>query len=175
MNAAEEMVKTIKAMNDLVQTLFDPRTYFGKLEPDEIREFLSDLAKGYLEISQLNMETYFKILSELPKGDAEEILKIYLGYISKLEDIFAKMSDNPVYSAYVNAINKMYVRTLRTIQNFNSAVLHSLGFVSRRDVVALSEAYVDLKGDINRESRRILEEVKALRQELEKLKKEVKS
>ncbi|MEM4524689.1 MAG: hypothetical protein QXF29_06305, partial [Archaeoglobaceae archaeon] len=83
---------------------------------------------------------------------------------------YAEYMNNAVVSAIVNAINKAYLRGLQNIQNFMSTILHSMGMVSRKDIIALSEAYVDLKGDIKKEARKIREEIKILREEIEKIK-----
>ena len=164
----DEMQKYLETLSEFTQVMLDFRTYFGDLDPSEIADFFEILTRAYYKLLQLNAETYFKLISQLPKGDVEEFLKIYLEYIPKLEDIFAEISDNPVYSAYVNVLNRFYLKYLKSIQNFNSAILHSLGLVSRRDIIALSEAYVDLKGDIKRETRRILREVRELKEEIKK-------
>ncbi len=160
----DEIFKTFKAINEFTLTLLDPNTYFRDIKPEDFQKFMFDFANGFLKIYQLNIETFFKIMQEMPKGDAEAMLNIYLAYLNKIEDLFAEMSDNDVMAAYINALNKAYLRYLRFIQTLNTSVLHNLGLASRKDIIALAEAYVDLKGDIKRESRRILREIKNLKE-----------
>jgi len=160
----DEMAKTFKVVNDFMKTLLDPTTYLGEITPEEFKEFYNDIANCFVKISFLNAETYLKAVAEMQRGDAESILNMYLNYISNLEDIFADLMDNPIMAAYINLLNKVYLRYLLLIQNVNNAFLHAMGLATRKDVVALSEAYVDIKGDIKRESRKILEEIKKLRE-----------
>ncbi len=162
----DEMLKTFKALNEFTMTLLDPNTYFRDVKPEEFQKFLIDFANGVAQIYRLSFETSLRIMAELPKGDPEVMLNIYLNYISQMEDIFAEMSDNDVIAAYINALNKAYLRYLMLIQNLNNAALHSLGLASRKDIIALAEAYVDLKGDIKRESRRLLKEIRKMRDEM---------
>lgn len=160
----DEMAKTFKAVNDFIKTLFDPTTYLGDISPKEFGEFYNDTANCFFKIYSLNAETYMKMVAESQRGDTEAVLNTYLDYISKLEDTFAELMDNAVVAAYVNLLNKIYLRSLLLIQNLNNAFFHSMGLATRKDIVALSEAYVDLKGDIKRETRKILKEIKKLQE-----------
>uniref|UniRef100_A0A7C3UI72 Poly(3-hydroxyalkanoate) polymerase subunit PhaE n=1 Tax=Geoglobus ahangari TaxID=113653 RepID=A0A7C3UI72_9EURY len=159
-----EIAKTFEAVNDFIRTLFDPTTYLGDLSPKEFEEFYNDIVNCFFKVSFLNAETYLKAITEMQRGDTESILNLYLNYISNLEDIFADLMDNPVIAAYLSQLNKLYLRSLHFIQNLNNAFFHSIGLATRKDIVALSEAYVDLKGDIKRETRRILREIKKLQE-----------
>ncbi len=160
----DEIAKTFKAVNDFMKTLLDPTTYLGDVTLKEFGELYNDIANCFFKISSLNAETYLKAITEMQRGDAESLLNLYLNYISNLEDIFADLMDNPVMAAYINILNKIYLRSLLLIQNLNNAFFHSMGLATRKDIVALSEAYVDLKGDIKRETRRILREIKKLQE-----------
>jgi len=160
----DEFAKTFKAVNDFVATLIDPRTYLGDISPDEFGEFYADVANCFFRISTLNAETYAKIIADMQRGDAESALNTYLNYISKMEDTFAELMDNAVVAAYINYLNRIYLRSLLLIQNINNALFHSMGLATRRDIIALSEAYVDLKGDIKRETRRILSEIRKIKE-----------
>ncbi|MCS7122237.1 MAG: hypothetical protein NZ895_06540 [Archaeoglobaceae archaeon] len=144
----------------------DPKTYLGEITDDEIKQSIAQITNGYFKILTLNYEYSIKIWQKLMIADLDGFLDTYLEYLSNLEDRVAEMVNTPLYAATVNAINRAYMNYLSLIQNMNSAVLHSLGLVSRKDVVALSEAYVDLKGDIKRESRKVLQEIAKLKEEL---------
>jgi N-methylhydantoinase B/oxoprolinase/acetone carboxylase alpha subunit len=105
----------------------------------------------------------------LMKGDADAVIVAISRGMERIEAIYSEYMNNAVVSAIVNAVNRVYLRSLQNLQNFTSAILHAMGMVSRKDVIALSEAYVDLKGDIKKESRKIREELKLLREELGKI------
>ncbi|MEM3179107.1 MAG: hypothetical protein QXW81_04125, partial [Archaeoglobaceae archaeon] len=111
-----------------------------------------------------------EISQALAKRDSEEVIKAFTRAMERFEVLYAEYMDNPVVSAIINSINSAYMRTLMNLQSFMSAVLHSMGMVSRKDIIALSEAYVDLKGDIKKESRKIREEIRVLKEEIEKIK-----
>jgi len=133
----------------------DPRTYLKDVTQEELMEFGSKLMNYSLNFWQISSEYMAKMYSALIRGDAEEILNVQLEYLSKLEDAVAELANTAVYSAYVNAINRAYMNQLILMQEFSNALFHSLGIPTRKDIVALSEAYVDLKGDIKREMREI--------------------
>jgi hypothetical protein len=159
----EELFKTGRTFQELYLKLLDPKTYLGELTQDEINESLSKFTEGFFRIFQLNFEYWMKAMEKIMAGDADGALEVYLQYISALEDTAAEMADSPLYSAFINAFNTSYLRSLISLQNLNSAFLHNLGLVSRRDVIALAEAYVDLKGDIKRETRMIRREIEELK------------
>ncbi|MEM3139083.1 MAG: hypothetical protein QXU17_02645 [Archaeoglobaceae archaeon] len=168
----EEVFKTAKAFNEFFLTVTNPRTYFKELSEEEFDEFYKNSVRLIFELNK----AYWGFLNDLTKAfakrDAEEIARSIGNAMARIEEIYAEYMDNAVVSAWVNAINSAYMRTLLNLQNFTSAILHSLGMVSRKDVIALSEAYVDLKGDIKKESRKILEEIRVLKEKIEKLEKE---
>lgn len=167
----EEFFKTAKAFNEFFLTVTNPRTYFKELSEEEFNEFYKNSVKLIFELNR----AYWGFLNELTKAiakrDSEEIARVIGNTMSRIEELYAEYMDNAVVSAWINAINSAYMRSLLNLQNFTSSILHSLGMVSRKDVIALSEAYVDLKGDIKKESRKIMEEIRALRERVEKLEK----
>lgn len=162
----EEFEKTFKAFNDFVKKLLDPKTYLGEITDEEIKSSISQITDCYIKMSNLNYEYSIKIFQKLMVADLDGFLESILEYLSSLEDRVAEMINNPLCAAVVNALNRSYINYMTFIQNLNSAMLHSLGLVSRKDIVALSEAYVDLKGDIKRESRKILQEIEKIREEI---------
>lgn len=167
----EEIFKTAKTFNEFFLTVTNPRTYFKELSEEEFDEFYRNSSKLFFELNKAYWGFLLDLTTAFTKGDSEEIAKAIGTAMARIEEIYAEYMDNAVVSAWVNAINSVYMRNLLNLQNFTSAILHSLGMVSRRDVIALSEAYVDLKGDIKKESRKIMEEIRALKDKLEKIEK----
>ncbi len=167
----EELFKTARAFNEFLLTISDPRTYFKELSDQEFEEFYKNSGKLILELNRAYWGFLFELSKALAKGDSDEIARAVGDAMARFEEIYADYMDNPVVSAWINSINSAYMRSLLNLQNFTSAMLHALGMVSRRDIIALSEAYVDLKGDIKKESRKILEEVRALKEKIEKMEK----
>ncbi|MEM4575178.1 MAG: hypothetical protein QXR27_03275 [Archaeoglobaceae archaeon] len=166
----EEIFKTAKTFNEFLLTLMNPRTYLRDVEEKEIEEFYRNTAKIFFELNNAYWSLLFEIYQALLKRDSEELIMVISRAMDRFENIYAEYMNNAVVSAIVNAINKAYLRGLQNIQNFMSTILHSMGMVSRKDIIALSEAYVDLKGDIKKEARKIREEIKILREEIEKIK-----
>lgn len=167
----EEVFKTAKTFNEFFLTLTNPKTYFKELSEEEFEEFYKNSSKLLFELNKAYWGFLIDLTNAFAKRNSEEIAKAISNAMVRIEEIYAEYMDNAVVSAWVNAINSVYMRSLLNLQNFTSAILHSLGMVSRRDVIALSEAYVDLKGDIKKESRKILEEIRALRERVEKIEK----
>lgn len=158
----DEFLKTYKRAMEFWLKVTDPRTYLRELTPEEIQESISKYFEGSLKIMKETAEYSVILAGKMMQGDPDEVMKKYLEYISKLEDTVAEMANTPLYSAYINALNRIFLGQLYILQRTNSAILHSLGIPSRDDVVALAEAYVDLKGDIKRESRMIRREIRRL-------------
>ncbi|MFN3384322.1 MAG: hypothetical protein ACK401_05445 [Archaeoglobaceae archaeon] len=166
----EETFKSAKALNEFVLTLMSPKTYFKELEEREIEDFYLNSTKLFFELNKSYWGFVFELTQALAKGEGEEVIKAVNKAMDRFETAYAEYMNNAVVSAIINSINSAYLRSLANIQNFTSALLHAMGMVSRKDIIALSEAYVDLKGDIKKESRKIREEIRVLREELEKLK-----
>lgn len=169
-NFLEEVFKSAKALNEFFLTLMDPKTYFKDLKDEEIEEFYRSSAKLALEFNKAYWGFVLELTQALAKGGGEEVMKVFNKAMDRFETIYAEYMNNAVVSAFINSINSAYLRSLASLQNFTSALLHAMGMVSKRDVIALSEAYVDLKGDIKKESRKIREEIRILKEELEKIK-----
>lgn len=167
----EEFFKTAKTFNEFFLTVTNPRTYFKELTEEEFNEFYKNSVKLIFELNKAYWGFFNDLTKAFAKRDSEEIARAIGNAMARIEEIYAEYMDNAVVSAWVNAINSAYMRTLLNLQNFTSAILHSLGMVSRKDVIALSEAYVDLKGDIKKESRKIMEEIRVLKEKVEKLEK----
>ncbi|MCX8172840.1 MAG: hypothetical protein N3D09_04430 [Archaeoglobaceae archaeon] len=167
----EEVFKTAKTFNEFFLTLTNPRTYFKEISEEELDEFYKKSSKLFFELNKAYWGFLFDLTTAFAKRNGEEISRAINNAMIRIEEIYADYMDNAVVSACVNAINSAYMRILLNLQNFTSAILHSLGMVSRRDVIALSEAYVDLKGDIKKESRKILEEIRDLKERVEKIEK----
>ncbi len=165
----EETFKSAKALNEFVLTLMSPKTYFRELEDKEIEDFYINSTKFFFELNKAYWGFVFELTQALAKGEGEEVVKVVNKAMDRFETAYAEYMNNAVVSAIINSINSAYLRSLASIQNFTSAFLHAMGMVSKKDVIALSEAYVDLKGDIKKESRKIREEIRILREELEKL------
>lgn len=170
----EELFKTAKTFNEFFLTLTDPRTYFKEISEEEFQEFYKNTAKLFFELNKVYWGFLLDLTSATMRRDGEGITRAISDVMIRIEELYAEYMDNPVVSAWVNTINSIYMRSLLNLQNFMSAVLHSLGMVSRRDIIALSEAYVDLKGDIKKESRKVIEEIKLLKERLEIIEKEKK-
>lgn len=162
-----EFLETYKRILEFWIKLSNPRTYLQNITHEELLDFTFKLTSGVFKIWQINAEYLAKIYQKMMEGDPEEILKTQLDYISKLEDVVAETADSPVYSAYVNALNRAYINQLLLLQEFSNALFHSVGLPTRKDIVALSEAYVDLKGDIKREVREIKKELREVKRVLE--------
>ncbi|MDI9646163.1 MAG: hypothetical protein QFX40_05655 [Archaeoglobales archaeon] len=169
----EDIFKTFKTFEEFLMKLIDPKTYLGELSEEEIKDSIEKYYSGIFSIFQLNFDYSTKIWQKIFAGDVENVLATYLEYLSKLEDVVNKMSDNVLYSAYINALNSNYLRFLTTLQNINGAILHNLGLVSRKDIVALAEAYVDLKGDIKKETRVVRKDIAEIKNMLVELQKEM--
>lgn len=167
----EELFKTAKAFNEFLLTLIDPRTYLKEITEQEFEEFYKNSGEMIFELNRACWGFLFELSAALAKRDSEEVFKAVGNAMERFEEIYAKYMNNAVVSALINSVNSAYMRSLLNLQNFTSAMLHALGMVSRKDVIALSEAYVDLKGDIKKESRKILEEVRALKEKIEKMEK----
>jgi hypothetical protein len=165
----EEAFKTAKTFNEFFLTLIDPRTYYKELDEEEIQEFYSSISKLFFELNRAYWGLMIDLTQALMKGDAGAVILAISRGMERIEAIYSEYMNNAVVSAIVNAVNRVYLRSLQNLQNFTSAILHAMGMVSRKDVIALSEAYVDLKGDIKKESRKIREELKLLREELGKI------
>lgn len=165
----EEAFKTAKALNEFFLTITDPRTYLKELEEKEIEEFYVNSSKLLLELNRTYWGFVIDFTQALMKREPDGIIMAISKAMENFEKLYAEYMDNAVVSAIVNAINSAYLRSLQNIQNFTSAFLHSMGMVSRKDIIALSEAYVDLKGDIKKESRKILEELRQIREEISKI------
>ncbi len=165
----EELFRTAAAFNEFLLTLMDPRTYFKEISEKEFEEFYANSGKLILELNKAYLGFLFDLSKALAKGDSDEIAKTIGNAMERFEDIYADYMNNSVVSAWINSINSVYMRSLLNLQNFTSAILHAFGMVSRRDVIALSEAYVDLKGDIKKESRKIMEEIRFLREKIENI------
>jgi len=159
-----EFLKTYEKAAEFWLKLADPRTYLRGVKPEELREFSFNATAGFLKLWQISIEYSTKIFQAMLRGDPDEILNTQLEYISRVEDVIAEIADNPVYSAYVNAINKAYLSQVLAMQEFSNAVFHSLGLPTRKDIVALAEAYVDLKGDIKRDVRNLRKELKEIKE-----------
>jgi hypothetical protein len=164
-----EAFKTAKTFNEFFLTLIDPRTYYKDLDEEEIQEFYSSTSKLFFELNRAYWGLMIDLTQALMKGDADAVIVAISRSMERIEAIYSEYMNNAVVSAIVNAVNRVYLRSLQNLQNFTSAILHAMGMVSRKDVIALSEAYVDLKGDIKKESRKIREELKLLREELGKI------
>lgn len=163
----EEYLKTLNAINSTLTKFFNIKTYF-KLSDEEIAESIRAFYGLYLENMKLALKTLNDLSSAFLKGDPDEFIKAYTSILTKFENVYAKVMETPLLVAYLNEINKLYLRFLQGIQNYNNYVFHALGLVTRKDIVALSEAYVDLKGDIKKETRKLkkeLEEIKKLLKE----------
>lgn len=166
----EELFKNAKALNEFFLTLMDPRTYFRDLKDEEIEEFYRSSAKLAIELGKAYRDFFFELVQALAKRDSDEVIKAINRAMDRFGTIYEEYMNNAVVSAFINAINSAYLQSLVNLQNLTSAMLHAAGMVSRKDIIALSEAYVDLKGDIKKESRKIREEIRALKEELEKIK-----
>ncbi len=167
----EEYLKTLNAINSTLMKFFDIKTYF-RLSDEEIAESIRAFYNLYLENARLTLKALNDLSSAFLKGDPDEFIRVYTSILTEFEDVYAKVMETPLLVAYLNEINKFYLRLLQGFQNFNNYVFHALGLVTRKDIVALSEAYVDLKGDIKKETRRLkkeLEEIKSLLKEVVKL------
>ena len=162
----EEMLKTFESYLEFLSKVSDPRTYLGGVSNEEIADYSSKLLSATLDAYRISFEYFFRITQKFMEGDLDAALEAYLSYISELEDLSAKAADNAVYAAYVNTLNRVYMYYLIFLQNSINAFLHSIGMVTRRDIVALAEAYVDLKGDIKKETRKILAKIEELRREM---------
>ena len=165
----EEILKTAKTINEFFITLSDPKTYFKELKEEEIEQFYTNTSKLFFELNRAYWGLVIDLTQAFIKMDAEGVLKAISGGMDRFESIFAEYTNNPVFSAFLNTVNMAYLRSLQNLQTLMSAILHSMGMVSRRDIIALSEAYVDLKGDIKKESRKIREELRSLKEEIEKI------
>jgi len=165
----EEILKTAKTINEFFITLSDPKTYFKELKDEEIEQFYTNTSKLFFELNRAYWGLVIDLTQAFIKMDAEGVLKAISGGMDRFESIFAEYTNNPVFSAFLNTVNMAYLRSLQNLQTLMSAILHSMGMVSRRDIIALSEAYVDLKGDIKKESRKIREELRLLKEEIEKI------
>uniref|UniRef100_A0A7C3REA4 Uncharacterized protein n=1 Tax=Archaeoglobus fulgidus TaxID=2234 RepID=A0A7C3REA4_ARCFL len=165
----EEILKTAKTINEFFITLSDPKTYFKELKEEEIEQFYTNTSKLFFELNRAYWGLVIDLTQAFIKMDAEGVLKAISGGMDRFESIFAEYTNNPVFSAFLNTVNMAYLRSLQNLQTLMSAILHSMGMVSRRDIIALSEAYVDLKGDIKKESRKIREELRLLKEEIEKI------
>ncbi|ADC65568.1 hypothetical protein Ferp_1417 [Ferroglobus placidus DSM 10642] len=159
----EEFWRTYKKLFELYAKLSDPRTYFGELTEEEINESLSKIFNGFAKLGNLNLNYLIELYGNVLKGNPEEVLKTNLDYLEKLEDTIAEIVDNPLYSAYINFVDRVFLNYLITLQNINNAIFHSIGIPTRRDIVALSEAYVDLKGDLKKEFRALKKEIEELK------------
>jgi len=165
----EEFLKTAKTINEFFITLSDPKTYFKELKEEEIEQFYTNTSKLFFELNRAYWGLVIDLTQAFIKMDAEGVLKAISSGMDRFESIFAEYTNNPVFSAFLNTVNMAYLRSLQNLQTLMSAILHSMGMVSRRDIIALSEAYVDLKGDIKKESRKIREELRLLKEEIEKI------
>ena len=165
----EEILKTAKTINEFFITLSDPKTYFKELKEEEIEQFYTNTSKLFFELNRAYWGLVIDLTQAFIKMDAEGVLKAISSGMDRFESIFAEYTNNPVFSAFLNTVNMAYLRSLQNLQTLMSAILHSMGMVSRRDIIALSEAYVDLKGDIKKESRKIREELRLLKEEIEKI------
>ena len=165
----EEILKTAKTINEFFITLSDPKTYFKELKEEEIEQFYTNTSKLFFELNRAYWGLVIDLTQAFIKMDAEGVLKAISGGMDRFESIFAEYTNNPVFSAFLNTVNMAYLRSLQNLQTLMSAILHSMGMVSRRDIIALSEAYVDLKGDIKKESRKIREELRLLKEEIVKI------
>ncbi len=159
----QEALNAYEKFVEFTSELLNPKTAYN-LTAEEINEFFSKTLQGFLKIWSISFEYWTDVYLKMIAGDPDKVLAIHLRYISEFEDTVSEMVNNAVWAAYVNAIDKIYRRYLLLVQNITSAMLHSIGAPSRRDVVALAEAYVDLKGDIKKE-------VRAVRSEIENIKK----
>ncbi|MCX8204053.1 MAG: hypothetical protein N3H31_00045 [Candidatus Nezhaarchaeota archaeon] len=168
-----ELEKTLKAYSDFLNKLFSVSTYFRGLTWDEFRDSLAVSLVVLAKTWQLSNEYWYESLRRLLAIDLDGALSVYLEYLSRLEDVAAEVANTPLYAAYVNAVNKFYINCLTLLQNVDSAILHALGLATRRDIVALGEAYVDLKSDLKREFRGVREGVAKLREAIDELRKEV--
>ncbi|MCS7118707.1 MAG: hypothetical protein RMH75_01405 [Archaeoglobaceae archaeon] len=166
----EEAFRTAKVFNEFLLTLMNPRTYLRELEDREIEEFYHKNAKLLFELNKAYWGFLIEITQALARRDSGGVVRAVTATMERLEIIYAEYMDNAVISAIINSINNAYLRSLQSLQNFMSAFLHSMGMVSRKDIIALSEAYVDLKGDIKKETRKIREDIRSLREEIEKIK-----
>jgi len=167
----EELFKTANVFNEFLLTITNPKTYLKEITDQEFEEFYKNTGEMILELNRAYWGFLFELSAALAKRDSEEVFKAVGNAMERFEEIYAKYMNNAVVSALINSVNSAYMRSLLNLQNFTSAMLHTFGMVSRRDVIALSEAYVDLKGDIKKESRKILEEVRALKEKIEKMEK----
>ncbi|RLI81353.1 hypothetical protein DRP07_07540 [Archaeoglobales archaeon] len=165
----EESFKTFTAINETFWKFFDVSYFFKELKEEEIEESFSKITSFYAELLEFSLKFWKEIFDAVQKGDPDEVVKTYLFNLSELEDIYARRMDNMLIIAYLDEINKAYLTLLNNLQSVNNAIFHSLGLVTRRDVVALSEAYVDLKGDIKKESRKIRREIQELRKSVERI------
>ncbi len=177
---AEESVKTFNEVNRAFLRLFDPAFYF-QLSEDEITDSITAFMNGTAEIWELGLRGWMDFLKAVWKGDADEMIEAYLRYLSKLEDAVGRMMDNPLASAYLNKLNEGYLKSIQLIQSMNDYLFHTLGLATKKDIIALGEAYVDLKGDLKKEMKSLKEaeteslnelkgELVKLRKSLEKLK-----
>lgn len=166
LDLSSELEKAVRAYSDFLNKLLSIGTYFRGLTWDELRDSLAVVTLVSAKIWRMSNEYWYRILQRMFAADLDSALDSYLEYLSKLEDAADELANTPLYAAYINMANRLYMSYLTTLQNINNATLHALGLATRKDIVALGEAYVDLKGDLKRETKRIREEIAKLRSEM---------
>ena len=101
-------------------------------------------------------------------------MKVYEKWLSFLEKEYRKLTETTYMAAIFNSLDDLYLIYTANIQRFMDGLLHYYGFATKFDVIKLGKAYVDLKQDLKREARKMNMGLKEVKDEIEKLREEIK-
>ncbi len=170
----EEYFKTIATVYESSYNILRNLNPWDKLSEDEQEEFLKTLAEityDGIEFSGDFFKDSFKLFYTV---DPENWMKVYEKWLSFLEKEYRKLTETTYMAAIFNSLDDLYLIYTANIQRFMDGLLHYYGFATKFDVIKLGKAYVDLKQDLKREARKMNMGLKEVKDEIEKLREEIK-
>jgi len=170
----EEYFRTIASVYESSYNILRNLNPWDKLTEDEKEEFLRVLAEiiyDGVEFSESFLKDFFMLSYT---SDPEVWLKIYEKWLSFVEKEYRKLTETTYMAAIFNSLDDLYLLSTANIQRFMDGFLHYYGFATKFDIIKLGKAYVDLKQDLKRETRKIKTGINEIKEEVGKLREEIK-
>ena len=169
----EEYIKTVATVYESSYNILRNLNPWDKLTEKEREEFLRTLAEIVYDGFEFTND-FFKDLYTLFYADPEAWLKVYEKLLSFIEREYRKLTETTYMAAIFNSLDDLFLLSTANIQRFMDGFLHYYGFATKFDIIRLGKAYVDLKQDLKRETRKIKKGINEIQEEMGMLREEIR-
>ncbi|RLI71258.1 hypothetical protein DRO97_10040 [Archaeoglobales archaeon] len=170
----EEYFKTLSTVYESSYNIFRNLNPWDRLSEEEKEEFLRALVEVFYDGIEFSNELLKDFQALAYEVDPEEWAKVYQKWLSFIEKEYRKLTETMYIAAIFNSLDDLYLLSTANVQKFMDGLLHYYGFATKLDVTRLGKAYVDLKQDLKRETRKIKSGINEIKNEIEKLKEEMR-